>query len=69
MATLKMSLQVGLPHVEAEQFQLPQVKVGEWAGFVFINPDPDAEPLEEFMESWMTISKYGILKITISKLT
>jgi phenylpropionate dioxygenase-like ring-hydroxylating dioxygenase large terminal subunit len=36
-------------HVEAEQFQLPQCKVGVWAGFVFINPDPDAESLEEFL--------------------
>ena len=37
------------PHVEAEQFQLPEVKVGTWAGFVFINPDPNAESLEDFI--------------------
>jgi nitrite reductase/ring-hydroxylating ferredoxin subunit len=28
---------------------LPQVKVGTWGGFVFVNLDPDAEPLERFL--------------------
>ena len=37
------------PHVEAESFHLPEVQVGTWAGFVFINPDPDAESLEDFI--------------------
>lgn len=37
------------PHVEAESFHLPEIAVGTWAGFVMINPDPDAEPLEEFL--------------------
>ncbi len=37
------------PHVEGESFQLPEIKVGIWSGFVFINPDPDAEPLEDFI--------------------
>src|SRR5829696_2926474 len=40
------------PHVaeRAEvDFRLPECKVGTWAGFVFINPDPDAEPLEDFI--------------------
>ena len=37
------------PHIEAESFQLPEVLVGVWAGFVFINPDRDAEPLEDFI--------------------
>jgi phenylpropionate dioxygenase-like ring-hydroxylating dioxygenase large terminal subunit len=36
-------------HVAADQFKLPQCKVGTWGGFVFINPDPDAEALEDFM--------------------
>ena len=30
--------------------KLPDVKVGLWAGFVFINMDPDAESLEEFLK-------------------
>jgi phenylpropionate dioxygenase-like ring-hydroxylating dioxygenase large terminal subunit len=37
------------PHVNFEEWELPQVKVGTWAGFVFINPDPDAGPLEDFL--------------------
>ena len=36
-------------HVEPSDFALPQCQVGTWAGFVFINPDPGAEPLEAFL--------------------
>ena len=33
-------------HVPAPRSsRCPECKVGTWAGFVFINPDPDAEPL------------------------
>jgi phenylpropionate dioxygenase-like ring-hydroxylating dioxygenase large terminal subunit len=31
------------------EWQLPEAKVGTWGGFVFLNPDPDAEPLEDFL--------------------
>jgi phenylpropionate dioxygenase-like ring-hydroxylating dioxygenase large terminal subunit len=39
------------PEVEAnpEDWRLPEAKVGVWGGFVFINPDPDAEPFETFL--------------------
>lgn len=37
------------PHVNKENFRLPATSVGTWAGFVFINPDPEAEPLKEFL--------------------
>lgn len=37
------------PGLDPEEWQLPEVQVGTWGGFVFINPDPDAEPLEDFM--------------------
>jgi phenylpropionate dioxygenase-like ring-hydroxylating dioxygenase large terminal subunit len=37
------------PHIEDENFCLPEVKVGTWGGFVFINPDLNAEPLEDFV--------------------
>ena len=30
-----------------DEFPLPEAKVGTWAGFVFINPDPNAEPFDE----------------------
>jgi phenylpropionate dioxygenase-like ring-hydroxylating dioxygenase large terminal subunit len=38
------------PHVKDEDFRLPEVKVGLWGGFVFINMDEHAEPLEKFLE-------------------
>ena len=37
------------PHVKADEFHLPECKVGTWSGFVFINPDPDAGPLADFI--------------------
>lgn len=37
------------PHVTPEQYKLPQVKVGLWGGFVFINMDENTPPLEEYM--------------------
>ena len=39
------------PQVQGHEddFHLPEVKVGTWGGFVFINPDPDAEPLADFL--------------------
>ena len=36
-------------HIKAEEFSLPECQVGTWAGFVFINPDPTAEPLLDFL--------------------
>ena len=37
------------PGVREDVGQLKPAKLATWAGFVFINPDPDAEPLEEFL--------------------
>ncbi len=37
------------PSVTEEEYSLPEVKVGHWGGFVFINPDPNCEPLEDFL--------------------
>jgi phenylpropionate dioxygenase-like ring-hydroxylating dioxygenase large terminal subunit len=37
------------PQAAERDLSLPEVKVGCWAGFVFINPDTDCEPLEEFL--------------------
>lgn len=39
------------PEIEADPdgWRLPEAKVGTWGGFVFLNPDPDAEPLESFL--------------------
>lgn len=37
------------PHVTDQAFRLPQAKVGLWGGFVFINMDPDAASLEDYL--------------------
>jgi phenylpropionate dioxygenase-like ring-hydroxylating dioxygenase large terminal subunit len=37
------------PHVEPEEFKLPQCSADTWMGFVFINPDSNAEPLADFV--------------------
>ncbi|MFM7685572.1 MAG: aromatic ring-hydroxylating oxygenase subunit alpha [Actinomycetota bacterium] len=37
------------PHVQDDEFCLPEAKVATWQGFVFINPDPEAEPFEQFI--------------------
>ena len=39
------------PHLadRMQDMNLPEVKVGTWAGFVFINPDPNCETLQEFL--------------------
>src|SRR3546814_8455795 len=35
--------------VTNEAFRLPEAKVALWGGFVFINPDLNAEPLEAYI--------------------
>ena len=37
------------PSVTKEEYSLPRVAVGHWGGFIFINPDPDCEPLADFI--------------------
>ena len=37
------------PHVDPGTYQLPEVRVGLWGGFVFVNFDPSAEPLEDYL--------------------
>lgn len=37
------------PQVRSNDFRLPEVKVGLWGGFVFINMDPESESLESFI--------------------
>lgn len=53
------------PQIVASEFSLPEAKVATWAGFVFINPDPDAGPFEEFLgdmaahfERWNLADRY-----------
>jgi phenylpropionate dioxygenase-like ring-hydroxylating dioxygenase large terminal subunit len=37
------------PHVEREEYALPEAQVGTWGGFVFVNFDPDADSLESWL--------------------
>jgi phenylpropionate dioxygenase-like ring-hydroxylating dioxygenase large terminal subunit len=37
------------PNLKDEEFSLPEAEVGVWGGFVFINMDPDAISLEEYL--------------------
>ncbi len=37
------------PHVEDAAFNLPEVRVATWGGFVFVNLDPDASTLEDWL--------------------
>jgi phenylpropionate dioxygenase-like ring-hydroxylating dioxygenase large terminal subunit len=37
------------PQIDARKFNLPEVKVATWGGFVFINMDPNCEPLERYL--------------------
>jgi nitrite reductase/ring-hydroxylating ferredoxin subunit len=37
------------PHVMERDFTMPRVSIGLWGGFVFVNFDPDAAPLMDFI--------------------
>ncbi|GLR68315.1 hypothetical protein GCM10010909_29960 [Acidocella aquatica] len=37
------------PQLEEAKFNLPEARTGRWGGFVFINRDPDAAPLEDYL--------------------
>ena len=38
------------PHVDPADFGLPEAQVGTWGGFVFVNVDTNAAPLEDYLE-------------------
>ena len=40
-----------LPHVDQAAMSLPEAKVGLWGGYVFVNFDPDCEPLDSYLEN------------------
>jgi phenylpropionate dioxygenase-like ring-hydroxylating dioxygenase large terminal subunit len=40
-----------LPHVDPTKMSLIEAKAGVWGGFVFINMDPNCEPLESYLEN------------------
>ena len=60
------------PQVSPARFRLPEVRVGTWGGFVFVNPDPDCGPLEDFIgelptffERWPLEDRYT--RVHVSK--
>lgn len=53
------------PNLDWKKNELPEVKVGRWGGFVFVNPDPNCGPLEEHLadlpkhfERWPLENRY-----------
>jgi len=53
------------PHVERDAYRLPEVRVGRWGGFVFVNLEPGCAPLEETLgdltrhfERWPLSDRY-----------
>ncbi len=38
------------PQIEDEAFRLPEARVDTWGGFVFVNLDPEAPPLADYLE-------------------
>lgn len=38
------------PHIDQDNFGLPEASVGTWGGFVFVNVDPAAPPLVDYLE-------------------
>jgi phenylpropionate dioxygenase-like ring-hydroxylating dioxygenase large terminal subunit len=42
------------PHLKSGEWNLPEVKTATWGGFVFINMDGNAEPLEKFLDAELT---------------
>jgi hypothetical protein len=57
-------------HVDEDEFCLPEVRVDTWAGFVFINMDPDAPSLHEYLgvtvdhfKNWNMKDRYTTIHI------
>jgi nitrite reductase/ring-hydroxylating ferredoxin subunit len=42
------------PQIDKATFNLPELPVATWAGFVFINPDPGCSPFDDFVRELAT---------------
>ena len=58
------------PHVDKADFSLPEVQVGHWGGFVFINMDENCAPLDDYLgvlprhfKNWPVQDRYAICHI------
>ena len=61
-AVKEITCEWDLPGVRDDVAQLPGASVGLWGGFVFINPDPAPEPLQDFLGPVM-LAHYAKLKL------
>lgn len=57
-------------HVDDKEFALPEVRAETWGGFVFINMDPDAPPLLDYLDpvpdhfkNWDMASRYTTVHV------
>jgi phenylpropionate dioxygenase-like ring-hydroxylating dioxygenase large terminal subunit len=49
------------PQIDARNFNLPEVKIARWEGFIFINMDPNSEPLDAYLGELKThFAKYSL---------
>jgi phenylpropionate dioxygenase-like ring-hydroxylating dioxygenase large terminal subunit len=48
-ALVEVPCEWDFPHVDRAAYRLPEAHVGTWGGFVFVNPDPAAAPLDEYL--------------------
>ncbi len=53
------------PHVDRDEYRLPEYRTGTWAGFVFVNMDPEAPSFESYLgdlprhfERWDLAKRY-----------
>ena len=50
------------PSVEPDKYHLPEVKIARWGGFLFINPDENAEPFEVPPKGQTTSSRTVVIE-------
>jgi phenylpropionate dioxygenase-like ring-hydroxylating dioxygenase large terminal subunit len=48
-ALVEVPCEWDFPHVDRAAYRLPEAHVATWGGFVFVNPDPAAPPLDEYL--------------------
>jgi phenylpropionate dioxygenase-like ring-hydroxylating dioxygenase large terminal subunit len=57
-------------HLPEDQLALPKIQVGTWGGWVFVNPDPDAGPLQDYLGTfpehfvWDTEKRYKSVHVS-----
>jgi phenylpropionate dioxygenase-like ring-hydroxylating dioxygenase large terminal subunit len=58
------------PELNTEAYHLPEIRTARWGGFVFVNPDPHAAPLEkalgilpEHFTDWRTEDRFTFVHV------